>query len=137
MVLAAEDVVSESLLWDARRKRLAHIHRPLRRWQRPSGDERHICRWNSASEPEPLVEVEPDQPDIRLNEGVAGPDAAFWVETILNNIAEDDSAKDIPQSTGRMTGQSLCQALRVACPTGHAWTRRAASGRRGWQAGRA
>jgi len=130
MVLAARNVVGESLLWDATRKRLVWVDIIGRRihaldpmtddhsiWPlsgRPTsiglcadgsalvGMERHICRWNWTGAPEPLIEVEPDHPANRLNEGVVGPDGAFWVGTMLNNIAGDDSPLDIPQSTGRL-----------------------------------
>lgn len=129
-VLAAGNVVGESLVWDDRRGRLIWVdilgrsvqaldpvtgaHRVWRLTGRPTsiglradggailGMERHICRWDWQGAPEPLVEVEPEAPANRLNEGVVGPDGAFWVGTMLNNIADDDSPRDIPQATGQI-----------------------------------
>ena len=130
LVLAAADIVGESLVWDAPRGRLVWVDIIGRRVQaltlksglhqiwplagRPTsiglcdngsailGMERHICRWNWAGAPLPLVEVEPDAPQNRLNEGVVGPDGAFWVGTMENNIADDDSAQDMTVPSGRL-----------------------------------
>jgi sugar lactone lactonase YvrE len=130
LVLDARDVVGESLVWDDRRGRLAWVdivgrrihaldpatgaHRVWRIAARPTslalredggalvGTERHICRWDWEGEPEPVAEVEPDAPGNRLNEGAAGPDGAFWVGTMRQNIAPDDAPLDIPEATGRL-----------------------------------
>lgn len=129
-VLAAGNIVGESLVWDAARGRLVWVdiigrsihaldtasgaHRVWRLKERPTsiglcrdggailGMERHICRWDWAGEPVPLIEVEPDRPANRLNEGVVGPDGAFWVGTMLNNINKDGSPRDIPEATGQI-----------------------------------
>lgn len=129
-VFAAQDVVGESLVWDDRQGlliwvdilgRRIHALDPVnldhRIWQlqgRPTsiglcadggailGMERHLCRWDWQTAPVPLIEVEPDAPDNRLNEGVVGPDGAFWVGTMLNNINDDDSPRDISATTGRI-----------------------------------
>ena len=129
-VLAAGNIVGESLVWDAARGRLVWVdiigrsihaldtasgaHRVWRLKARPTsiglcrdggailGMERHICRWDWAGEPVPLIEVEPDRPANRLNEGVVGPDGAFWVGTMLNNINKDGSPRDIPEATGQI-----------------------------------
>ena len=130
LVLAAEDVVGESLIWDANEKRLLWIDIIGRRvhgfvptsgqhniWPltgRPTsiglcadgnallGMERHICSWDWQGEPIALVEVEPDLPANRLNEGVVDPDGCFWVGTMMNNINDDDSPRDIFEATGRL-----------------------------------
>jgi sugar lactone lactonase YvrE len=130
LVVAAGDVVGESLLWDDRRGRLAWVDIIGRRIQafdpatgqhrvwpvalRPTslalredggalvGNERHICRWDWEGEPDPLVEVEPDRPENRLNEGAVGPDGAFWVGTMHQNIRDDDGPAEIPGATGRL-----------------------------------
>jgi sugar lactone lactonase YvrE len=130
LVLAAEDVVGESLLWDERRRCLAWVdivgrrihafdpatgeHRIWNIGPRPTslalcadggaliGTERHICRWDWQGEPESLVEVEPDLPDNRLNEGAVGPDGAFWVGTMHQNIRDDGGPGEIPAATGRL-----------------------------------
>ena len=130
LVFAAQDQVGESLIWDARRNRLVWVDIIGRRihaldpatgihslWPlegRPTsiglcadgsaivGMERHICCWNWQGQPEPVVEVETDQPDNRLNEGVVGPDGAFWVGTMFNNINPDDSPRAVPSATGSL-----------------------------------
>jgi sugar lactone lactonase YvrE len=130
LVFDAKDIVGESLLWDDRRRRLVWIDiigrrvhaldpasghhrlwpmpfRPTSISLREDGDamlcsERHICRWDWESDPVPLVEVEPDLPMNRLNEGAVGPDGALWIGTMHQNIAEDDSPAEIPAATGRL-----------------------------------
>ena len=44
--------------------------------------------------------VEPDLPDNRLNEGRVGPDGAFWVGTMQNNLHPDGSPKAMSRSSG-------------------------------------
>jgi sugar lactone lactonase YvrE len=66
------------------------------------GLERHICRWDWEGEPEPILEVEPDLPANRLNEGAVGPDGAFWFGTMHQNIRDDDGPAQIPAATGRL-----------------------------------
>ncbi len=128
LVHDARNIVGESLVWDDRRRRLVwvdiigrsiHAFEPETRrheiWEigrrvtsiglRADGGaivglERHIAFWDWEGPVEPLVEVEPDMPRNRLNEGVVGPDGAFWVGTMHNNIADDDSPLDIPEATG-------------------------------------
>lgn len=130
LVFDAQDVVGESVLWDDRRERLVWVdiigrrihaldpttgaHRLWLIEARPTsialcldgsalvGTERHICAWSWHGEPRPLVEVEPDLPDNRLNEGAAGPDGAFWVGSMQQNIAPDDSPRDITAAAGRL-----------------------------------
>lgn len=130
LVFDARDIVGESLLWDDRRQRLVWIDiigrrvhaldpatgvhrlwpmpfRPTSVSLREDGDamlcsERHICRWDWESDPVPLVEVEPDLPMNRLNEGAVGPDGALWIGSMHQNIAEDDGPADIPEATGRL-----------------------------------
>jgi sugar lactone lactonase YvrE len=130
LVLASGDIVGESLVWDDRRGRLAWVDiigrriqafdpftREHRVWPlalRPTslalredggalvGSERHICRWDWQGEPEPLLEVEPDRPGNRLNEGAVGPDGAFWIGTMHQNIRDDDGPAEIPGPTGRL-----------------------------------
>jgi sugar lactone lactonase YvrE len=130
MVLAAADIVGESLIWDDRRNRLVWVDIIGRRihaldpatgahrlWNTPGrvtsiglradggailGFERHIALWDWENTFLPVYEVEPDVPGNRLNEGVVGPDGAFWVGTMQNNIADDDSARPITAATGRI-----------------------------------
>ena len=130
LVLAAGDMVGESLAWDDQRGRLTWVdiigrrihaldpttgdHRIWSLSKRPTslvlradggalvGLERHICRWDWEGEPEPVLEVEPDLPENRLNEGAVGPDGAFWLGTMHQNIREDDGPADIPGPAGRL-----------------------------------
>jgi sugar lactone lactonase YvrE len=143
LVLAAEDVVGESIVWDAARARLVWVDIIGRRihaldpatgahqiWPiagRPTsiglcanggaimGMERHICLWDWQATPVPVVEVEPDQPCNRLNEGVVGPDGAFWVGTMRNNINDDDSPRDILSATGSIHRYTIDGGLRHVC----------------------
>ena len=130
LALAAADVVGESIVWDDRRNRLVWVDiigRRIRAYDpqtgaqhlwplngRPTsiglcadggailGMERHICLWDWEGDPRPLCEVEPDAPANRLNEGAVGPDGAYWVGTMCNNIADDDSPLDSPEATGHL-----------------------------------
>ena len=143
MIFEAADMVGESSVWDDERGRLLWLDIIGRRihaldpatgahqlWNtqgRPTsiglvadggailGMERHICRWGWEGEPEPLVEVEPDAPANRLNEGAVGPDGAFWLGTMMNNIADDDSAMQITQPTGRLYRYSAVGELTRVC----------------------
>ena len=49
---------------------------------------------------ETLAIVEPDLQDNRLNEGRVGPDGAFWVGTMQNNLNPDGSPKEISRNSG-------------------------------------
>lgn len=140
LILDAQDMVGESLLWDERRGRLVwidiigkrvHALNPVtgdhRLWPLPfrptsislreDGDamlcsERHVCRWDWQGDPVPLIEVEPDLPMNRLNEGAVGPDGALWLGSMHQNIGEDDSPRDIPEATGRIYRYSADGQLR-------------------------
>jgi sugar lactone lactonase YvrE len=129
-VFAAQDVVGESIVWDDRNGRLVWVdiigrrvhaldpasldHRLWPLGGRPTsigfcadggailGMERHLCSWDWQVTPVPLIEVEPDHPDNRLNKGVVGPDGAFWLGTMLNNINDDDGPRDILAATGQI-----------------------------------
>jgi sugar lactone lactonase YvrE len=130
IVLEAQDIVGESAVWDDRNGCLVWVDIIRRRvqalspgtgahrvWKMPDrvtsiglrqdggailGLERHLALWDWTGAPHLLCEVEPDMPDNRLNEGVVGPDGAFWVGTMQNNIAADDSARPITDRTGRI-----------------------------------
>ncbi len=66
------------------------------------GTERHTSLWDWNNSPVAVIEVEPGQPANRRNEGVVGPDGAFWIGTMLNNINDDDSPSDISHATGSL-----------------------------------
>ena len=128
MVLDARNIVGESIIWDDRENSLywvdiisktIHALTPEdgshRSWDAPEivtsiglrkdggfivGLEKTITEWTPGQPFEPIATVEPDLPGNRLNEGVVGPDGAFWVGTMQNNINPDGSPKDITQYTG-------------------------------------
>jgi sugar lactone lactonase YvrE len=128
LVLDARNIVGESPVWDDRRNRLIwvdivgrriHSFDPATRRQETweaghrvtsiglrtdggaiVGLERHIALWDWEGPIRPLLELEPDRPQNRLNEAAVGPDGAFWIGTMHNNIAADDSPMAIPQATG-------------------------------------
>lgn len=130
LVFDARNVVGESLIWDDRRNRLVWVDIIGRRihainpdgtghqsWQTPDivtsiglredggaivGLRKFVALWNWGGSFEHLADVEPDMPGNRLNEGVVGPDGAFWVGTMQNNIGADDAPVDITADTGRL-----------------------------------
>lgn len=143
LVLQACDGVGESAVWDDQRGRLVWVDIIGRRVQafdpvsrehtiwplsgRPTsiglradggailGMERQICLWDWHGDPHPLAEVEPDLPANRLNEGVVGPDGAYWVGTMFNNINDDDSARDIAQTTGKIYRYTVAVGVQRVC----------------------
>lgn len=130
MILDAADVVGESVVWDDSRARLVWVDIVGRRihrldpvtgeheiWCTPErvtsiglrvdggavvGLERRIALWEWGGPFRTICEVEPDRPDNRLNEGVVGPDGAFWVGTMQNNIGPNDEPRDIRAAQGRL-----------------------------------
>lgn len=130
LILSAADVVGESLVWDEARGCLVWVDIIGRRihrldpasgahevWPTPGrvtsiglradggaivGLERELAFWDWGGAFERICEVEPDLPGNRLNEGVVGPDGAFWVGTMQNNIAPDDAPVDISGKEGRL-----------------------------------
>lgn len=130
LVLQAENIVGESLVWDDRRRLLIWVDIIKKRihtldlnnnnhqtYSTPDfvtsvglradggaivGLLKTVCQWDFEGAFKPIAEIEADMPDNRLNEGVVGPDGAFWVGTMQNNIADDGSPKDITNHTGRI-----------------------------------
>lgn len=130
MIQNAQNIVGESLVWDDRRHCLVwidiiskRIHtldpatRVYRSWPTPDfvtsiglcvdgdaivGLTKAICSWDYGSEFNLIAEIESEKPGNRLNEGVVGPDGAFWVGTMQNNIAPDGSPVDITSHTGQL-----------------------------------
>ncbi len=130
LAFEAQDVVGESILWDDRRARLIWVDIIGQRihaldpesgahllWKTPGrvtsiglrqdggaivGLERQIALWDWDGPFRPMVEVEPDLPGNRLNEGCVGPDGKFWVGTMANNINDDDSARDPGPAAGSL-----------------------------------
>lgn len=127
-VLDAEDIVGESVVYDEARDALVWVDIGGRRIHRLFlADRRHevmsapdfptsiglradggavvglsdrVTLWDWDGEFRTLAVVEPDLPDNRLNEGRVGPDGAFWVGTMQNNLNPDGSPKDITLSSG-------------------------------------
>lgn len=126
--LKSNNIVGESPVWDDRAGSLVwvdiikqQIHRlnpktgDHKTWQAPGrvtsiglrddggailGLERHIAIWDWHETFTNQIEVEPSRPQNRLNEGVVGPDGAFWVGTMFNNIGEDDRPVEATQASG-------------------------------------
>ncbi len=130
MVLDARNIVGESIVWDEQRQRLlwvdiiakrVHVFSPEsgehQSWQMPTiatsiglrrdggaivGLQKTIALWDYGDDVSTLCEIESDLPGNRLNEGVVGPDGAFWVGTMQNNINPDGSPSDITEDSGRL-----------------------------------
>jgi len=129
LVFAANDVVGESAVWDARRQTLFWVDiigrrlRALRadgsvkNWDMPEivtsvglcrddrvilGLRKSVVLWDFENAPQLVALVEPDIPETRLNEGGVGPDGAYWVGTMQDNIGPDDAPKDITAALGRL-----------------------------------
>jgi len=128
MVLEAGDIVGESLVYDDRRDALVWVDIGGRRihrlwladrkheiWPTPdlpacigldgAGDavvglRDRVALWRFGGPFETLAVVEPDLPDNRLNEGRVGPDGAFWVGTMQNNLNSDGSPREITRNSG-------------------------------------
>lgn len=130
LIFSAGNIVGESLIWDERKQRLFWVDivgktinsldpktSEHQIWNTPDfvtsiglrkdggalvAFTKDICSWEFDQSFNRLIEVEADQPLNRLNEGVVGPDGAFWIGTMQNNIAADGSAANITESTGRL-----------------------------------
>lgn len=130
MALAAQNSVGESAIWDRSRNRLVwvdivgktiHAFTPETETHQSWATQdfvtsiglcddgraivaftKSICLWDYEGDFVPLAEIESNLPGNRLNEGVVGPDGAFWVGTMQNNIAPDGSPMDITDNTGKL-----------------------------------
>lgn len=128
MVLAAEDGVGESIVWDAPSASLLwvdiagrRIHRlrpsdgAHRVWRAPDfptsiglrtdgdaivGLTDRVVLWDFGDDFTTLAVPEPDLPDNRLNEGRVAPDGSFWVGTMQNNLTADGRPKDMDRASG-------------------------------------
>jgi sugar lactone lactonase YvrE len=126
----ARNVVGESAVWDDRIARLIWVDIVAGKihaldpsdgshdtWDAPgivtsiglaaAGDyvvglARQVARWTPGQDFVPFATVETNKPANRLNEGVVGPDGAFWVGTMQNNINPDGSPRDVTASTGAL-----------------------------------
>jgi sugar lactone lactonase YvrE len=128
LILPAADIVGESLVYDDRRDALLwvdiggrRIHRLFlgdsgcETWPAPDfptsiglrtdggaivGLRDRVSLWDYGEDFRTLAVVEPDLPDNRLNEGRVGPDGAFWVGTMQNNLNPDGSPKEMSRNSG-------------------------------------
>jgi sugar lactone lactonase YvrE len=127
-LLDCGDVVGESAVWCGRTGRLfwvdivgrrIHAFSPGRgrhqSWATPEmvtsiglrrdggavvGLRRHLAYWDYGERFESLAIIEPGIPDNRLNEGKVGPDGAFWVGTMQNNIGAGGEPVAMERSSG-------------------------------------
>jgi sugar lactone lactonase YvrE len=128
LLLDAADIVGESAVYDERLTALLWVDIVGKRLHRLFlGDERHevwptpdfptsiglrsnggaivglrdrVTLWDYGDQFRTLAIVEPDLPDNRLNEGRVGPDGAFWVGTMQDNLHPDGSPKEITRPSG-------------------------------------
>ncbi|MBV7518380.1 SMP-30/gluconolactonase/LRE family protein [Ensifer sp. ENS12] len=130
VVLAAENIVGESAVWDDRHHKLCWvdivgkaIHRLCsasnkhETWHFPDlitsiglradggaivGSRKSIALWDFGGPLRLAAEVEPELPGNRLNEGVVAPDGSFWVGTMQDNITADGTPLAMSAKTGRL-----------------------------------
>lgn len=128
LVLNAEDVVGESIIWSADEQALYWVdigrcriesfapaggtHRIWTAHEivtsiglRTSvgfivGMRRSVCLWRPGGSFDPLAIPEPEILDNRLNEGRVAPDGSFWVGTMQDNIGDDGSPKEMNRDSG-------------------------------------
>ena len=128
LVLDAADIVGESVVYDERRVALLWVDIVGKRIHRFFlGDRRHevwptrdfptsiglradggaivglrdrVALWDYGEDFRTLAIIEPDLPDNRLNEGRVGPDGAFWVGTMQDNLNPDGSPREITRDSG-------------------------------------
>jgi sugar lactone lactonase YvrE len=121
LFIEAADVVGESAVYDDQRGALLWVDIAGKRIHRVLlGDKRHeiwpapdfptsiglradggailglrdrVVLWDYGGDFRTFAVIEPDLPDNRLNEGRVGPDGAFWVGTMQNNLHPDGSPR--------------------------------------------
>jgi len=129
-LVAARDVVGESIVWDDRIGALVWVDIGGRRIHRLTvttgehriwpvgffptsiglrqdggailGRTRDVVLWDWEGEGQVLATPEPDWPGNRLNEGKVAPDGSFWVGTMANNLGLDGSPVAQAGETGRL-----------------------------------
>jgi sugar lactone lactonase YvrE len=127
-LIACGDIVGESALWCGRTGRLLWVDIVGQRihalttasgqhqtWSTPEiatsiglredggaivGLARRVSLWDYDDHFDLLAAIEPDLLDNRLNEGKVGPDGAFWVGTMQNNIGADGQSMAMNRSSG-------------------------------------
>jgi len=130
-VLDANNIVGESIVWDSDRQTLFWVDiigRQIHGWNSSKNEHlswptpeivtsfglhksghsavvglrKRIALWDFDQQFSTLANIEPDQPLNRLNEGVLGPDGAFWVGTMQDNIGIDDAPRDVTENRGHV-----------------------------------
>ena len=124
----ARCTVGESAVWDEREGAVlwvdivgARIHRLYpaagreERWPTPGfvtsiglredggaivGLRTEVALWDHGDDFRPLCTPEPDVPGNRLNEGAVGPDGAFWIGTMQDNIEDDGRPREMDRASG-------------------------------------
>jgi len=141
-LMACGDIVGESAIWCCRSGRFfwvdivgqrIHAFTPAsgkhEQWSTPDlvtsvglrkdggalvGLRRTVAFWDYDEHFDTLALVEPDRVDNRLNEGRVGPDGAFWVGTMQNNIGADGQPIEMTRASGayyRVTSSGRIEAL--------------------------
>ena len=64
------------------------------------GLSRTVARWEPGELPISFATPEPRAPLNRLNEGRVGPDGAYWVGTMQNNVSDTGEPLDITENSG-------------------------------------
>lgn len=128
LLIAARDVVGESIVWDDRTGALVWVDiggRRIHRFDLASGDHRiwpvgffptsiglradggailgrtrDIVLWDWDGPGTVLAVPEPELTGNRLNEGRVAPDGSFWIGTMANNLAPDGSPTAQAGKTG-------------------------------------
>ena len=128
LVVNAADIVGESAVYDDQRNALLWVDIGAKRihrlglfeqrhevWPTPDfptsiglradggavvGLRDRVELWDYGAEFRPLAIIEPDLPDNRLNEGRVGPDGAFWIGTMQNNLDSDGAPKEMTRDSG-------------------------------------
>lgn len=143
LVYPVKNIVGESLIWDEIEKRLLwvdivgksiHALSPetghYQQWDTPDfvtsiglrkdggaivAFTKTISLWDYSDNFQFLANVESERPGNRLTEGVVGPDGAFWVGTMQNNIASDGTAMNINENTGQLQRCSVDGIITSVC----------------------
>lgn len=128
LVLDAQDIVGESIVWSPDEKALYWVDIVGKRihrlepdtgrhdlWQTPDfvtsigmradggfivGLRQTVCLWEPDGNFEPFAFPEPELPENRLNEGRVAPDGSFWVATMRSNLNPDGSPRPMESKNG-------------------------------------
>ena len=130
VAFAAANIVGESIVWDDGRDRVLWVDivsKAIHAWIPATGEHRSwptpdmatsiglrqdggaivgltktIALWDYDDTFQTVATVEPGTTGNRLNEGVVGPDGAFWIGTMQNNIAADGTPAAMTSENGRL-----------------------------------